>query len=458
LANEAGRFARWYWRVSVPERLPEPSTILSYAGTQTSSNEVMPVSGRASRPVPGHAEIGRRIRMIRRRRGLGLATAAGLAGVSKQYLSMIERGERHINRRGLLEDIATALGCSVVDLTGQPYLPGDRDSAEALGTLPAISVALYDSTLDDVPDIPVRPVNELAWWAAQSNEHTANSRYSAAGRDLGSLLAELHVHAVTGDSDTRRSALAALVEACFVASGVARALGNPDLAVAAARRAEDATHRLDDPALSAFAAMTSTSALSRLGARHRAQRVAGAALTEVEPAVDPTVEDTSAAQAAGMLHLSAAQMAAKDQRPDDTAAHLAAAHELAERTGEQNRLWFSFGPANVRAWSLATAVELGEGPGLAEQIESTPGYDEGLTASDRRAALHFDLARAYSQAQGARDAQAVRHLDVADRIAPMRIRHDPLARELLHELDMRARLHAWELESLKNRLGLLVPA
>lgn len=411
----------------------------------------------APKPRPEPSEIGRRARTIRRRRGLSLDAAAGLAGISKPYLSMLERGLRGFERRGLLEDLAQALGCSVVDLTGQPYLPGDRDSAEALASLPAISVALYDATLDDVPDMPARSVDELARWAELANEHVANSRYSVAGRELGALLAELHVHAVTGDPDTQRAALAALIEACFVASGTARALGNPDLAVAAARRGEDAARRLGDPALQAFSAMTSTSALGRLGARHRAQRVAVGALAEVEQVADPTAVDTSAAEAAGMLHLSSAQMAAKDHHSDEANAHLDAALDLAERTGERNRLWFSFGPANVRAWSLSIAVELGEGPGRAEQIERTAGYDESLTTGDRRAALHFDLARAYGQAEGSRDTAALRHLDIADRIAPQRIRHDPVARELVHELDMRARLRAWELESLKNRLGMGSP-
>lgn len=405
------------------------------------------------KPRPEPSEIGQRARTIRRRRGLSLDAVAGLAGISKPYLSMLERGQRGFERRGLLEDLAGALGCAVIDLTGQPYLPGDRASAEALATLPPLSVALYDATLDDVPDMPARPIGELAAWAANANEHVANSSYALAGRHLAVLLAELHVHAVTGDADTRRAALAALVETCFAASGVARQLGNPDLAVAVARRGEEAARRLDDPALSAFAAMVSTSALSRLGARHRAQRVGTAALAAVEPLADPSTTEPVAAEAAGMLHLSAAQMAAKDQTGDLANDHLGAARELAERTGERNTLWFSFGPANVRAWSLSIAVELGNGPGLAEAIEDTPGYDQHLPTADRRAALHFDLARAYGQAQGTRDAAAIRHLDRADRVAPQRIRHDPVARELVHELDQRARLRAWELDSLKNRLG-----
>jgi transcriptional regulator with XRE-family HTH domain len=379
--------------------------------------------------------------------------AAGLAGITKGYLSMLENGQRRFERRSLLEDLANALGCSITDLTGQPYPLDSQANIDSLAALPKMAVALYDATLDDVPDIRVRDVGELTAWAAKANEHTANSRYSLAGRDLSTLLLELHVHAATGDGDTRRAALSALVEACFVASGVARNLGNVDLAIHAARRAEDAARRLDDPALRAFAGMTSTSALSRLGARHRAQQVAAVALAEVQDRADPTAEDTSVAESVGMLHLSAAHLAAKNNQSAEVDAHLTAARELAERTGERNRLWFSFGPANVQAWSLSVAVELGHGPDAAEKIERTPGYIEGLVSADRRAALHFDLARAYAQAQGDRDAPALRHLDIADRIAPLRIRNDPIARELVASLDNRARMKTWELDSLRHRFG-----
>lgn len=410
---------------------------------------------RANKPKPLPTEIGERVRRIRERRGLSLAVVAGLAGISKPYLSQLETGTRRFERRGLLENLATALGCSVVDLTGQPYFPGDRDSTEALATLPPISVALYDSTLDDVPDMPVRPLAELVAWASRANEQTANNRYSLAGHNLGALLAELHVYAVTGNGDERRTALAALVEACFVASGTARNLGNIDLAIHAARRSQDAARRLDDPALTAFAAMTSTSALSRIGARHRAQQIASTSLAMIDAYADPTAEDTSAAESAGMLHLSNAQMAAKDQRSDDADAHLHTARELAERTGERNRLWFSFGPANVRAWTVSIAVELGRGPGVAERVDATPSYLDGLVAADRRAALHFDLARAYAQAGGERDTAALRHLDAADRIAPQRLRHDPVAHELVASLGNRARMRTWELDSLRHRFGLI---
>lgn len=44
---------------------------------------------------------------------MSLDVAAGLAGISKPYLSRLERGERAFERRGLLEDVAGALGCAV---------------------------------------------------------------------------------------------------------------------------------------------------------------------------------------------------------------------------------------------------------------------------------------------------------------------------------------------------------
>lgn len=406
----------------------------------------------ANGPELQPAEIGALVRKIRKRRGLSLAAAAGLAGISKSYLSMLESGERRFERRGLVEDLARALGCSVRDLTGQ-LLPGDRDSADALATLPGISVALYDATLDDVPDVPARPVDELVRQASVANEHCANSRYSVAGRNLGELLTELQVHVVIGDGDTRVTALTGLVEACFAACGTARSLGNADLAVQAARRSYDAARMLEDPALTAFASMTRAGALARMGARHRAVKVTTDAMAAIERQADPTAEDTTRAEAYGMLHLAAAQMAAKNHQHDDAKAHLQTASELAERTGERNHQWFSFGPANVRAWALSIAVESGHGPSVAEQIEAQPGYAAGLYTADRKAALHFDLARAYAQAGGARDWDAVRHLDTADRVAPQRVRFDPVARELLAGLDNRVRIKTWELDSLRHRFG-----
>ena len=74
-------------------------------------------------------------------------------------------------------------------------------------------------------------------------------------------------------------------------------------------------------------------------------------------------------------------------------------------------------------------------------------------SKDRESTVYFDLARAWAQAEGARDGEALRALDTADRIAPVRVRNDPIARDLVADLDRRARRRVWELDSLRRRLG-----
>jgi len=399
------------------------------------------------------SEIGSRARTIRRRRGLSLDVAAGLAGISKGYLSRLERGERGFERRGLLEDLAGALGCSVADLTGQPYLPADRATADALACLPAVALAVYDCTLDDVPDMPARPLGQLAAIAERANIYRDEACYSLAGRGLGAALTELQVTAATGNTDTRRAALRALVLACIAGAATARHLGRAELAVQASRRARDAARCLDDPTLTGLTAMQRVLALTRMSAHHRAETVLDEALAELEPVADPSAADTGPAEAAGMLHLTAALGCARAGRAGDAEQHLAHAEELATGTGECNAWHFHFGPANVAAWRVNAAVELGTGPEAAERVSAEPDRMAVLSSAERRAALHLDVSRAWAQDGGTRDAEALRNLDTADRIAPQRIRNDPIARELVTTLHRRARRQVWELDSLRNRFG-----
>lgn len=293
-------------------------------------------------------------------------------------------------------------------------------------------------------------MDQLAAWAAQANAHCEEARYALAGRDLGALLIELYVHAATGTPAARRTALAALVEACAVAFGIAHPLGNPQLAVQAMNRGLAAAVRLDDPALAGFAGLARAGAFSLLGARRTASAVLVEARAAVEPQADPTGEDVRAAEALGLIHVLDARLAFSDGRPGDAETHLAEAADLAHATGERDTLRWHFGPANVAAWSLAVSVERGNGPSHAERLEAHP-----ITpmSAGRGGRLHLDLARGYAQAEGARDAEAIRHLDTADRIASTRIRNDPLARDLMLTLDRRARRRVWELDSLRNRFG-----
>jgi len=61
--------------------------------------------------------LGDKLRAARRRHGLSLREASGLAGLSVSHLSAIERGTRNISLAGL-QRLAVALGISVSDLFG----------------------------------------------------------------------------------------------------------------------------------------------------------------------------------------------------------------------------------------------------------------------------------------------------------------------------------------------------
>ncbi|MGH3623860.1 MAG: helix-turn-helix domain-containing protein [Sciscionella sp.] len=397
-------------------------------------------------------DIGRRARMIRRRRGLSLNVTAGLVGISAGYLSRLERGARRFDRGGLLSALAEALGCSMIDLTGQPYLPAGRAGTEVVATLPGIREAVYDATLDNPQDIAARPVAELVAASRAADAHRDQGHYGAAGRGLGALIAELHV-AVNGTGDDRRVALATLAQACHVASAIAEVMGHQDLALAAATREHEAAVQLDDPTLLGLARYGWAQTWAKVGARRRAGTVVGRSLAELEPVADPTALDTGPAEMLGMMHLYAAKLAARSGRSDDTRSHLDAARQLADRTGERNTAMQHFGPTNVVVWTVAIGADLGQGPAVYEQVPPDRVDLAILNSRVRTGCYHLDLARALGQDEGPRDAEALRHLDTADRAAPQLIRHSPVARAVLSGLEQRARRRVWELDSLRNRFG-----
>ncbi|MBV8540681.1 MAG: helix-turn-helix transcriptional regulator [Pseudonocardiales bacterium] len=398
--------------------------------------------------------IGARARMIRRRRGLSLEVVGGLAGITKTYLSMLELGQRGFNRRGLIEDLAEALGCSVADLTGQPYSAPDRATLEGRAALPGISLALNDVGPDEVPDVTPRPLDELVAWAERANEHRDQGRFSQAGQDLGTLLTELQAHGLTAAGADRDRAFTALVKSCIVAGDVAfRLAGNGDLSISASRRGYDMAARHGDPGLIGCARWIWAIRLVEFGARGRASRVLTAGIDELGRSARLRAEDTFPAEMLGFAHLVQAQRAARDKQNDDAHAHLAEAGEIAARVGECNGNLQHFGPTNVAVWRLGVGIEMGEGGRAYESATRTPLDVAALNSKERASALYFDLARALVQDGPNRDAEAIRHLDTADRLAPTRIRNDPIARDLVVTLDHRAPRRVWELDSLRHRFG-----
>jgi transcriptional regulator with XRE-family HTH domain len=402
--------------------------------------------------------IGARIRMIRRRRGLSQEVMAGLAGISKQYLSMLERGERGFNRRGLIEDLAGVLGCSVVDLTGQPCVKLDWGTADVVASLDDIRLALNDYCLDERPVASPRLLEALVSKTDVASVHRDQARYTRAGQGLSGVLLELQSHIHAGTSTDRQTALAALVDAWMIAAAVAKNFGYLDLSLAATQRGYDYAELHGGPSVLSFAHWYVALGRTRAGARNRAAAMLAQAIDDFSPTVQLSASDTTVAQMVGLIHLTSAQTAARSQSSDDAHRHLDEADQIAQRLGERNALRRHFGPTNVAAWRLAVGIELNEGARAYADATSLPINVQALGSSERTSALHLDFSRALAQEGSQHDWDAIRHLDTADRIAPQLIRPDPMARELFTMLDRRSPRRVWELDSLRNRFGIGGPS
>ena len=108
----------------------------------------------------GTAGIGPRLREIRAVRGLSLRAAAELAGYSASYLSLIENGERIIDKRSTLEAFARALRVAPSELTGKPADDRSLAPKTRAGVL-ELEIALDFHELGDDPGTIVRDWPEI---------------------------------------------------------------------------------------------------------------------------------------------------------------------------------------------------------------------------------------------------------------------------------------------------------
>ena len=88
--------------------------------------------------------------------------AAGLAGRSFSFWGQVERGEKTVTNRRILEAMAGALRVHPSELTEQPWTRQDVVSAETHAGLTAIETALERYKLGVDPDVPARAWPQIA--------------------------------------------------------------------------------------------------------------------------------------------------------------------------------------------------------------------------------------------------------------------------------------------------------
>jgi hypothetical protein len=226
-------------------------------------------------------------------------------------------------------------------------------------------------------------------------------------------------------------------------------LGTRGLPSLAARAIQQCAETLDDPVWLGYAAWWHAHATSHLNrAAHYRRSVAAA------ENLTSRLDSGDALQACGLPHLSAAWAAGAQADHDTAAIHIEEASALAARMDTEVGTWANlwFGPTNVGIWKTSIALERCE-PGQALQAAQAV-HPELLPATVHQAGFWADVGRALVARKKTRD-KAVRVLVHAEQLAPQRIRHDVLVREVIVGLLRQAGRDAGgrELRGLAWRMG-----
>jgi transcriptional regulator with XRE-family HTH domain len=394
------------------------------------------------RTTPIDPSIGERIRTRRELRGWSVRFAASRAGIAHTTWSRIERGELRTDRY-VIADVAAALECSVTDITGQPYLPADRNLETAHAHVDQVWRAMMAHPLTEPPSREHRPLSVLEQESDLVRDLYNRCDYAGTLSRLADLVPELHAAAHGGDA---RRALEMQVPVYGAAMGSLLNLGYPAHAWLAVERCTEAAQRLDDPIAGAVAAANKARVSASSGAYAPARSVCTRAADELER----DLAAPAALEALGFLHLARAHHSIGLKDRDAAGDHLAEAETIAQRTGETTSWDLAFGPNNVALWKMAVALDTGE---AGRALETARGVQVGSMLPTRQVAFYIDMARGLADVR--RDQDAVRMLLTAERTAPQYTRSSTAARVVAWSLLNKARRTAGssELRGICERIG-----
>jgi transcriptional regulator with XRE-family HTH domain len=386
-------------------------------------------------------EFGRRLREIRSWRQLSIRATAELSGLSYSYLAKIERGEKPVNNRQVLEAVARTLRVSPAELTGKPYAPADQVSEDVRAGVLAVEDALTGWWVGEVPDRPRRPWETVRADLARLNQVLRpNAEFAAQVELLPGLIQDLLTAAA--DPAHRRDALVGLLATYKSAAYLVHDLGFTGLPTIAVDRMRQAADELDDPMWTTYAAY------------QRAQLLSGANRPrQYQLAVEVAEAPGGRTETRGLAHLTAALASAAQGHDDAARTHLGEAAELAELIDADVSPWAqtNFGRTNVGIWQVTIGLELGMGARVAE-IAAT--VEPGGVSQSRQAAFWMDLGRGLLTERKTRN-RGLAALLKAERIAPQKVRNNVFVREAVADLLRQARRDAGgrELRGLAYRMG-----
>jgi transcriptional regulator with XRE-family HTH domain len=358
--------------------------------------------------------IGVRLAGWRARRGLDVAEVAVRCGLSVGQLVDLESGRDWVDRRGLLGRAADALRADPGELTGQPYSPVDDLQATVTGFAYRIRRLLGQVTADPEDTFPAS-VDELAIRMARASAADADGDEVALVTALPELITRAEAAVTDGPPGDRDRARRLRVQGLLLGAGVSRRLGHRDLAWMLVHGAE-----------------------RQVGARR------GIVVEQVRLLLACGRPEEAVAWAAHPIEAAGQGRVPEEDDGLDDAAELAAlvaiAHAMAGRPGTaertlaeaERRARSGIGLAAVAAARIVTAVESGV-------VEEVPGLLDAVDLAALTPAARADLlvTAAGAAARRGEAGEAAAGLAEADRLAPLRVRLDPFARDLLAVLPAR---------------------
>jgi DNA-binding XRE family transcriptional regulator len=393
--------------------------------------------------------IGERLRFYRQGRGKTQAVVAGLAGVTEDYLSQIERGLK-TPTIVLLHRFSKILGVRVSELLGESSVE-HSEAAVPAGNAVQRALMAYDGGQDRDGPVDLAELRgrvESAWSVWQGRPR----RFSEASSLLPALITDVQAAQralAAGPGEERREADRIAADLYFLLRTFTKRIGRTDLSLLVADRAVTAAQAAGDPVRVAGAKWNLGHILLAQGEPDAAEEVsihAADTLGHVEPGPG-TVAMT------GALWLVAAVAAVRNGDPwtarDRLRDH---AWPAARAAGEGNVMWTVFGPVNVALHAMSLEMETGE---AAEALRLADDIDVSAVPSlERRTTFALEVARCYEQRRD--DPGVLLHLLNAEASGPEDLRYNPLARELIQGLLKRARpTYAPQVRALAERIDLL---
>jgi transcriptional regulator with XRE-family HTH domain len=391
--------------------------------------------------------LGRKIAAERRRRGLSQPELARMVDRSVAWVSQVERGVRKVDRMSVLEGLAAALDVPLAELAAEaPVVAAVAEEPPGAGGLRLVLSGAY--ALRAMLDGRRPPaINTLRTRSREAWELTHAGRYTELTELLSGLVPDLETaaRAVPEDQVAEVSELLATTyQAC---SAALAKLGEPEAAWIAADRAMAAAEWTGNPMLVAAGAFRLVFVF--INARHydQAEETARTAAEALWPMADQG--DPRAMSLWGGLTLQRAVIAAHVNDPDTAYGQLERASQVAGRLGEgRGEYNTEFGPANVRLYEIAVAVELGD---AGRALRAAAAVDATGLSAERQARMLIDVARAHAQRRQVHEAVAA--LLQAEAITPEQVRGHALVRQLVSDLLTTQDPPASEVRDLAKRLA-----